>query len=91
MAILIHTTGYIETFDNDEHDLSLEELQRAVGGSIEHIYTSDEGNDVVVNEEGKINGSLPNPVATTIMAEHLGGLFDVLYGDVLLFEKGEFK
>lgn len=58
----------------------LEDLQRAVGGYIECVYPFDEMVGLIVNEEGKFNGSSLN---RALYSEE-GKLVDVIAGDFLV-------
>lgn len=83
MALIYRTNGYIETVEpKDGYDFRLEELQKIVGGFIE-IIRIDDVRTMVVNEEGKLNGSELNPQATKIYRSAIGG-YDVIVGDALL-------
>ena len=58
----------------------LEDLQEAVGGMIECVYPFDEQVGLIVNEEGKFNGSLLN---RALYSED-GKMVDVIAGDFLV-------
>lgn len=59
---------------------SLESLQKIVGGFIEIIaLTDDEDVDIVINEEGKLNGLPLNRFIT-----HKGQIIDTLMGDIVI-------
>ena len=58
----------------------LEDLQSAVGGYIECVYPFDEMVGLIVNEEGKMNGSSLN---RALYSEE-GKLVDILAGDFLV-------
>lgn len=58
----------------------LEDLQAAVGGYIECVYPYDEMVGLIVNEEGKLNGSSLN---RALYSEE-GKLVDILAGDFLV-------
>lgn len=54
------------------------ELQKLVEGNIEMPYFFDDV-DIVINEEGKLNGSLPNKLI------YVGDeLVDIVYGNIVL-------
>ena len=59
------------------------ELQRLVEGSFEMPYLFDDV-DIVVNEEGKINGSDPNR-----LLYYKGQLIDILFGNILIVDANE--
>ena len=83
-AILIRTDGSEEKLcPKDGKKFSLKELQGFVKGYIELAITKD-NKDMYVNEEGKINGSIPNEKATKIYKYNQD---DVIYGDVVVIEK----
>lgn len=58
----------------------LEDLQKAVGGSIEAVYPFNDPVAIICNEEGKINGSELN---RTLRNEN-GEVYDILAGDFLI-------
>ena len=58
----------------------LEDLQSAVGGNIECVYPFDEMVGLIVNEEGKFNGSSLN---RALYSEE-GKLVDIIAGDFLV-------
>lgn len=72
MALLILPDGTSrEVRPNDGAEkFGLEQLQALVGGYIEVIYAAD-GAEVIVNEEGKLDGLEPNPTATEKLRERL--------------------
>jgi hypothetical protein len=73
---------YSLVYPENKKTFELEELQAVVGGLIEFIYLPN-NRIMVINEEGKFNGSKPNTVATLLVAEHLEA-GDRIFGDVLL-------
>ncbi|MCI7222575.1 MAG: DUF3846 domain-containing protein [Erysipelotrichaceae bacterium] len=63
-----------------EFEESLENLQRYVGGNIEIIQPfEDDDVDVIINEEGKLNGLPLNRLLTS-----KGNIIDALMGDILI-------
>lgn len=80
MPELIRTNGTIEPIT----DMSLESLQRAVGGYIQ-IVDALNGKCIVMDEEGKLKGKPLNRIATKLycVAE------DHIVGDVVVAEQGE--
>ena len=54
------------------------QIQMLVEGSFEYVGLFDDA-DVIVNEEGKLNGSAPNRFLL-----HDGKLVDILFGNILL-------
>lgn len=58
----------------------LEDLQKAVGGDIEAVYPFNEEVALVVNGEGKINGSELNRA----LRDDNGQIYDIIAGDFLV-------
>ena len=85
MAKVIKTSGEtIEVSPRNGTDFQLDELQEFVEGYIEIVYL-DNGQLMVVNEEGKLEGLPYNPIATEMvvsMCKYLSG--DVIVGNVLV-------
>lgn len=67
-----------------EIDGSLRSMQDLVGGYIEAIYLGD-GGVLVCNENGKIDGSLPNRFAYDVR----NGIIDMIFGDFFIAGDGE--
>lgn len=63
----------------------LEDLQKAVGGDIEAVYPFNEEVALVVNGEGKINGSELNRA----LRDDNGQIYDIIAGDFLVVGLGE--
>lgn len=61
-----------------EFNKGYKELQRLVEGNFEMPYIFDDV-DVVINEEGKFNGSEPNK-----LLYYKGQLIDIIYGNILI-------
>ena len=59
------------------------ELQRLVEGNFEMPYLFDDV-DIVVNEEGKFNGSDPNR-----LLYYNGQLIDILFGNILIVDAND--
>jgi hypothetical protein len=59
---------------------TLEALQKAVGGSIEAVYTYADRVELIVNDEGKLNGMPLNRA----LRQETGEPYDVLAGDFLV-------
>ena len=91
MALLIKTDGTEkEIKPNNGMDFSLEELQAYVYGYIE-IINLNNGNIMVVNEEGKFFCD-KNETATTIAEDHDAIFFDdYICGDVVLCKQEEVR
>ena len=58
----------------------LKDLQKAVGGDIEAVYPFNEEVALVVNDEGKINGSELNRA----LRDDNGQIYDIIAGDFLV-------
>lgn len=70
-------------------DFSLEELQYFVGGLIEIVWLKD-GKIMVVNEEGKLNGS-PMNVPATQWYRNSVGVCDYIAGNALVCNDEEVR
>lgn len=82
-AMVITTGGAIkEVAPANNHDFSLEELQKFVGGYIEIISLS-ESQIMVLNEEGKLN-NLPYNEEATKLFQKAYKTNDFIVGDVLV-------
>ncbi len=83
MATVVKVDGSEESLS----DCTLASLQKAVGGLIEIVGTSD-GRLMVLDEEGKMKGKPVNPKATAltrgIVADH-----DMIVGDVVIASHSE--
>ena len=63
----------------------LEDLQKAVGGDIEAVYPYNEPVALIVNDEGKLNGSELNRA----LRDNDGQIYDIIAGDFLVVGLGE--
>lgn len=63
----------------------LEDLQKAVGGDIEAVYPYNEPVALIVNDEGKLNGSELNRA----LRDNEGQIYDIVAGDFLVIGLGE--
>ena len=63
----------------------LEDLQKAVGGDIEAVYPYNEPVALIVNDEGKLNGSELNRA----LRDNEGQIYDIVAGDFLVVGLGE--
>lgn len=63
----------------------LEDLQKAVGGDIEAVYPYNEPVSLIVNDEGKLNGSELNRA----LRDDEGQIYDIVAGDFLVVGLGE--
>jgi hypothetical protein len=77
--------GNIEQVNYPQPDVTLKFLQNIVGGYIQIIHFPD-GNAMVMNEEGKLDGLPENVKATKLFREAFPGTEDFVVGDVLLTE-----
>ena len=77
------------------HAMPLKMMQEYVGGLIEvaHVQFKGKRTDMVVNEEGAINGMPINAAATVIYHIHsvenrtgINNQFNGIYGDAIVFE-----
>ena len=67
---------------------SLEEMQHYVGGHIETVNLGC-GKVLIVDEEGKVKGKLPNRIATGWVI--LSGMQDWIAGDAMLIDRTHIK
>jgi len=79
-AVLILENGEISLVDKK---FDLAELQKTVGGYIQDVPLSD-GLSVIVNEEGRLVGSEPNQMATTLASAELDKDNRYLFGGGLV-------
>lgn len=61
-------------------DLGLESLQKQVDGYIEAVYPFEDEIALIVNEEGKYNGSEPNRA----LRDYDGNIYDIIFGTFLV-------
>lgn len=88
MAKIIKTDGTEEILN----DLSLESMQKAVGGYIEVVSFPQSKFLFVCDEEGKLKGYPFNAKATELAHSAMAlSPDDVLVGDVIVAQKGELK
>lgn len=90
MAVVITTTG-VKKYKGD---MTLEDMQAAVGGFIERVgvHVTIDGvlyKHLIVNEEGKLDGLPVNVKATEIV--NFIGIADIIVGDAIFMEPGEFE
>jgi len=81
MAKILKPDGKTE----DLADISLDSLQKAVGGYIEHVVLTD-GRSAYINEEGKMHG-LPLNMPATLLYGSLP--FDVIVGNMVILTEAE--
>jgi len=80
---IIYADGCIEDYKPKGKRVTLEEMQKVVGGYIEIVSLASEKKRMVVNEEGAIIPLKPNFIATMIYRKETGST-SVIYGDALL-------
>lgn len=94
MAQIIKTDGTItEVQPKNGRDFTLEELQRIVKGYIEVVQLPySDGQIMIINEEGKLEGLPTNDAATQLAWRH-GGIDtrDYIVGDALLCDDKEVR
>lgn len=85
MARIIKTNGEIIPVEpKNGTDFQLNEMQEIVGGYIQLVYLmNDEGEVIVMNEDGKFAGLPVNDKATELAAKRLFQ-GDYIVGDVLV-------
>lgn len=85
MKAHVITTGgaILEVAPANNHDFSLDELQKIVGGYID-IINLTESQIMVLNDEGKLNGLPINEEATKLFRTAYKGTNDYIVGDVLV-------
>jgi hypothetical protein len=79
-AILKHPNSNPQIIEIDN---TLDALQGAVGGYIEHVKLTDTVG-IICNEDGKFNGSLANR-----FLYYQGHLVDILFGNILIVDTNE--
>jgi hypothetical protein len=86
MATLIQPDGGETTVEpRNGSDFQLDELQGFIGGGcIELVYLPD-GSLMVIDEEGKLKGFTPNPVATMLYDNP----DDIIVGPALVCKQSE--
>jgi len=73
----------VTTFVKDK--LTLSQMQKMVGGYIEVIKLPKSRRELVVNDEGKLYGMLPNHTATQLLQSEFGSMEVVqIVGDALV-------
>ena len=91
MAQIILTNGTTKDVQpKNGKKFSLSEAQKAVGGYVQLIRL-DHQNIMLVNEDGKLQRSAKNLLATTV-AHNFAAIFpnDFIVGDVLVCKNNEF-
>jgi hypothetical protein len=76
--------GYAKTIHNETDKMTLEQLQKLVGGYIQIVPLGED--QMVINEEGKLLGLPYNETATDIMKEKYEGTTDYIAGDAIILK-----
>lgn len=86
--VLVTSTGGMKAITpmNGRH-YTLHEMQSYVGGLIETLKVGQK--ILVMDEEGKLKGKLPNRIATGWVLQE--GINDYICGDVMLIERSHIK
>tara|TARA_R110002074_G_scaffold227765_4_gene399350 strand:- start:403 stop:687 length:285 start_codon:yes stop_codon:yes gene_type:complete len=80
-----HEGGYSKTIHKEEDKLTLDQLQKLVGGYIELIDLPESNKQMIINEEGKLMGLSINSTATKIFHENYPHLqHDTICGDAII-------
>lgn len=82
-ALQINIDGTTTELDLEAPQGSLRILQGAVGGWIQAVDISD-NLTMWVNEEGKLEGLLPNEFGTRLFSKRFGEGVDVIVGNIVL-------
>lgn len=82
LAVSVTVDGQVLVLDLEKSESELATLQNAVGGWIQAVDLKD-GMSMYLNEEGKVYGLEPNPVATKYFEDSYGVGSDVVVGDVV--------
>jgi hypothetical protein len=82
LAVSVTVDGQVLVLDLNKAESELGALQRAVGGWIQAVDLKN-GMSMYLNEEGKVYGLEPNPVATKYFEDTYGVGSDVVVGDVV--------
>lgn len=86
--VLVTSTGEMKAImPMNGRDYSLQEIQSYVGGYIETLKVGQKL--LVMDEEGKLKGKLPNRIATGWVLQE--GINDYVCGDVMLIERSHIK
>lgn len=70
-AVKIHPSGQLEKLDIPN---TLEAVQEAVGGFVQQLRTIFPGTVLLVDEDGRQKGLVPNPAAMRMCPGALGGI-----------------
>tara|TARA_Y100000361_G_C10924262_1_gene220524 strand:- start:87 stop:359 length:273 start_codon:yes stop_codon:yes gene_type:complete len=75
--------GYAKTIHKEDEKLTLEQLQKLVGGYIQIIPLANK-KQMIINEEGKLMDLPYNQTATDLMKETYEGTTDWIAGDAII-------
>jgi hypothetical protein len=76
-------TGTAKTIYEKENRLTLDMMQKIVGGYIELVYLPKSGRQMIVNEDGAMRGLLPNLEASNLFSREKG-YCNLIQGDVIV-------
>ena len=78
--------GYAKTIHKEEEPLTLEQMQKLVGGYIQLVELPSSKKQMVINEEGKLLNMPFNETATKLFHEEYPHLteFDIICGDAII-------
>lgn len=76
-------TGTAKTIYETEKRLTLDMMQKVVGGYIELINLPKSSRQMIVNEDGAMRGLLPNLEASNLFAKEKG-YCHMIQGDVII-------
>lgn len=90
-SYLVYVDGHCEDVSpRNGSDFELHEIYDLLGVTMIEAHCLRGGDWLIIDEEGKLNGSKFNEEATRIFHETYGGL-DVIVGNALVCEKGTLK
>lgn len=75
--------GYAKTIHKEDDVMTLEQLQKLVGGYIQ-IIELDAHRQMIINEEGKLMGLPYNQTATDMYRKAVGNTPDFIAGDAII-------
>jgi hypothetical protein len=77
--------GYAKTIHKEKEPLTLDQLQKLVGGYIELVNLPESKEQMIINEEGKLMGLPINSTATKIFHDNYPHLqHDWICGDAII-------
>jgi len=75
----------LKIINNKKDQPTLEEAQEFVGGWVQNVFFRN-GDILLIDEEGKLNGKEVNKKATAIWIKHYG-MTDIIVGNAILIKK----